>query len=99
MASLSDGERQYLEESKGLGNSQKAEVAWLEKQGYAYEEVDVSDFELARPRRSSAASTMSLGPARGSVRSAGLGSAAAGGSRRSLGSVASSSRSRRSSAD
>ena len=29
---------------KGLGNSQKAEVAWLEKQGYAYEEVDVRVF-------------------------------------------------------
>ncbi|CAE7642922.1 unnamed protein product [Symbiodinium sp. CCMP2592] len=34
--------RQFLEESEGLGNSQKAEVAWLEKKGYVYEEVDVS---------------------------------------------------------
>ena len=28
----------------GLGGSQKAEVAWLEKMGYAYEELDVRDF-------------------------------------------------------
>ena len=26
-----------------MGNSQKAEVAWLEKCGYDYEEVDVRD--------------------------------------------------------
>ena len=65
-----------MERHKGLGNSQKAEVAWLEKQGYAYEEVDVRDFELERPRRSSAASSRS--------------SIAAGSSRRSVGAVASS---------
>ena len=29
-----------------MGNSQKAEVAWLEKMGYKYEEVDVRDFNL-----------------------------------------------------
>ena len=46
MASLSEEDRQFLEGHKGLGNSQKAEVAWLEKQGYAYEEVDVRDFAL-----------------------------------------------------
>ena len=46
MASLPEEDRQFLEGHKGLGNSQKAEVAWLEKQGYAYEEVDVRDFEL-----------------------------------------------------
>ena len=35
-------ERKFLEASEGLGNSQKAEVAWLERKGYAYTEVDVS---------------------------------------------------------
>ena len=31
-------------EGKGLGNSQKAEVAWLEREGIAYEEVDVREY-------------------------------------------------------
>ena len=35
--------RAQLCEGEGLGNSQKAEVAWLEMRGYAYNEVDVSD--------------------------------------------------------
>ncbi|OLQ04944.1 hypothetical protein AK812_SmicGene11917 [Symbiodinium microadriaticum] len=35
-------DRQFLLDSDGLGNSQKAEVAWLERRGYPYEEVDVS---------------------------------------------------------
>ena len=77
MASLSEEERRFVEGHKGLGNSQKAEVAWLEKQGYAYEEVDVRDFELERPGRSSGASSRS--------------SNAAGSSRRSLGSATSNS--------
>ena len=47
MASLSKEDRDYLEAHKGLGNSQKAEVAWLEKCGYEYEEVDVRDFYQA----------------------------------------------------
>ena len=55
VASLSDAERQYLEESKGLGNSQKAEVAWLEKRGYAYEELDVRNFSKKVARSSVAA--------------------------------------------
>ena len=42
LASLPDTEREFLATSEGLGNSQKAEVAWLEKKGYAYWEVDVS---------------------------------------------------------
>ncbi|CAE7575864.1 unnamed protein product [Symbiodinium sp. CCMP2456] len=42
LASLSETEREYLVTSEGLGNSQKAEVAWLEKKGYTYWEVDVS---------------------------------------------------------
>ena len=44
MASLSASDRAYLEGGKGLGNSQKAEVAWLEREGILYEEVDVRDF-------------------------------------------------------
>ena len=46
MASLSEEDRAYLEGHKGLGNSQKAEVAWLEREGIPYEEVDVRDFRL-----------------------------------------------------
>ena len=42
LASLSEAERKFLAASEGLGNSQKAEVAWLEKKGYEYWEVDVS---------------------------------------------------------
>ncbi|CAE7477371.1 unnamed protein product [Symbiodinium sp. CCMP2456] len=42
LASLSETEREYLATSEGLGNSQTAEVAWLEKKGYTYWEVDVS---------------------------------------------------------
>jgi len=38
---LSEEERQFLVASEGLGNSQKAEVAWLEKKGYQYTEVEV----------------------------------------------------------
>ena len=46
LASLSDDDRAFLDSHKGLGNSQKAEVAWLEAMGYDYEEVDVRDFRL-----------------------------------------------------
>ena len=42
LAWLPDGDRQFLERSVGLGNSQKAEVAWLEKKGYLYKEMDIS---------------------------------------------------------
>ena len=35
-------DRCFLEESEGLGNSQKAEVAWLERKGYPYTEMDIS---------------------------------------------------------
>ncbi|CAE7683135.1 unnamed protein product, partial [Symbiodinium necroappetens] len=41
LASLSETEREYLATAEGLGNSQKAEVAWLEKKCYTYWEVDV----------------------------------------------------------
>jgi hypothetical protein len=44
VASLSEEERRFYEGHKGLGNSQKAEVAWLEEMGYAYEELDVRGF-------------------------------------------------------
>jgi hypothetical protein len=37
----------FYEGHKGLGNSQKAEVAWLEEMGCAYEEVAVRDFPSA----------------------------------------------------
>ena len=43
-ASLSEEDRRFYEGHKGLGNSHKAEVAWLEEMGYAYEELDVRDF-------------------------------------------------------
>ena len=33
---------EFLEASDGLGNSQKAEVAWLERKGYSYHGVDVA---------------------------------------------------------
>ena len=42
LAWLSEEDRSFIEASDGLGNSQKAEVAWLERKGYAYTEVDVS---------------------------------------------------------
>ena len=43
LASLSAEDRAFLEGEVGLGSSQKAEVAWLEKCGYEYEERDVPD--------------------------------------------------------
>ena len=42
LASLSETEHEFIAASEGLGNSQKAEVAWLQKKGYEYWEVDVS---------------------------------------------------------
>ena len=42
LASLPDTEREFITASEGLGNSQKAEVAWLEKKGYEYWAVDVA---------------------------------------------------------
>ena len=40
---LPEKDRQFLEESEGLGLSQKAEVAWLERKGYPYTEKEVRD--------------------------------------------------------
>ena len=36
LAWLPEEERHFMEASEGFGNSQKAEVAWLERKGYAY---------------------------------------------------------------
>jgi hypothetical protein len=44
-ASLSEDEQLFLESHLGLGNSQKAEVAWLEMMGYEYECHDIRDFQ------------------------------------------------------
>ncbi|CAE6913168.1 unnamed protein product [Symbiodinium natans] len=44
LAWLGGEDRQFLEASEGLGNSQKAEVAWLERKGYPYVEKEVSEF-------------------------------------------------------
>ena len=41
LAWLPEEERHFMQASEGLGNSQKAEVAWLERKGYAYTEVEV----------------------------------------------------------
>ena len=38
---LPQEDREFLEASEGLGNSQKAEVAWLERKGYAYTSVEI----------------------------------------------------------
>ena len=43
-------ERHFMEASEGLGNSQKAEVAWLERKGYAYTEVEVDIFQWLQQR-------------------------------------------------
>ena len=41
LAWLPEEDRKFLEASEGLGNSQKAEVAWLERKGYPYKEVEL----------------------------------------------------------
>jgi hypothetical protein len=51
IGSLADADRHFYQAHKGLGNSQKAEVAWLEEMGFEYEELDVRDFEGAPPER------------------------------------------------
>jgi hypothetical protein len=60
LAALSEEDRHFYEDHKGLGNSQKAEVAWLEMMGYAYEELD------ARLRRRALVTTVHItgGPCR-----------------------------------
>ncbi|CAE7471395.1 unnamed protein product [Symbiodinium natans] len=49
LAWLPEEERQILEESEGLGNSQKAEVAWLQRQGFPYVEKEVSQLGGSSP--------------------------------------------------
>ena len=41
---LPQDDREFLVGSEGLGNSQKAEVAWLERKGYNYTDRDVADW-------------------------------------------------------
>ena len=41
---LPEEDRDFLAASEGLGNSQKAEVAWLERKGYPYTQVDIIEF-------------------------------------------------------
>ena len=50
LAWLPEEERHFMEASEGLGNSQKAEVAWLERKGYAYTEVEVDIFQWLQQR-------------------------------------------------
>jgi len=41
LAWLEEEDREFMVSSEGLGNSQKAEVAWLQRKGYPYTEVEV----------------------------------------------------------
>ena len=50
LATLSEEDRQFLEASEGLGNSQKAEVAWLERNGYPYIEKEVWELASSSPK-------------------------------------------------
>lgn len=50
LASLPEEARQFLQASEGLGNSQKAEVAWLERNGYPYIEKEVWELESSSPK-------------------------------------------------
>jgi hypothetical protein len=50
VCSLTEEEQEFWLSHKGLGNSQKAEVAWLEKHGYTYEEREVQMFTEDRRR-------------------------------------------------
>ena len=50
LAWLPEDEGKFLEESEGLGNSQKAEVAWLDRKGYAYVEKEVSHLAASSPK-------------------------------------------------
>ena len=44
MSWLPPEDREFLEASQGLGNSQKAEVAWLDRKGYEFTPKDVSEW-------------------------------------------------------
>ena len=47
---LPEDERAVLQCSEGLGNSQKAEVAWLERKGYEYTELEVDVSHWVEPQ-------------------------------------------------
>ena len=49
LAWLPEEDRKFLEESEGLGNSQKSEVAWLERKGYHYIEKEVDSLADSSP--------------------------------------------------
>ena len=53
LATLSDEDRHVLEASEGLGNSQKAEVAWLERNGFTYIEKEVGELKEVEELESS----------------------------------------------
>ena len=63
VASLTAEERHCL---VGLGGSQKAEVAWLDKMGYPYEEWDVTRCSSRRRGSSSSSSSITSSRLRGS---------------------------------
>ena len=50
LASLPEEDCQFLQASEGLGNSQKAEVAWLEHNGFPYTEKEVWELESSSPK-------------------------------------------------
>ena len=50
LASLPEEDRHFLEASEGLGNSQKAEVAWLERNNFPYVEKEVWELESSSPK-------------------------------------------------
>jgi len=50
LAWLPQEDRQFLVSSEGLGNSQKAEVAWLKRKGYSYIEKEVWELESSSPK-------------------------------------------------
>ena len=50
LAWLPEKEAQFMEASEGLGNSQKAEVAWLERNGYQYIEKEIWELESSSPK-------------------------------------------------
>ena len=50
LATLPEEARQFLQASEGLGNSQKAEVAWLKRNGYPYIEKEVWELESSSPK-------------------------------------------------
>ena len=50
LAWLPEKEAQFLDASEGLGNSQKAEVAWLERKGYQFIKKEVRELQSSSPK-------------------------------------------------